>query len=95
MRCRIRRRQRLRRGVVRGGMKLTCNIDQRGRAVRRAGGAIALVIGAALLGVWAVPTGGVCAWLGSCTLLAVGVFCVFEAWAGWCVLRAVGVKTKV
>jgi hypothetical protein len=76
-------------------MKLACNIDERGRSVRRVGGVAVLVIGVALLGVWAVPTGGVCAWLGSCTLVGIGVFCVFEAWAGWCALRAMGMKTKV
>jgi hypothetical protein len=76
-------------------MKLACNIDARGRAVRRVGGVVALVIGVALLGVWAVPTGGLCAWMGSCTLVATGAFCVFEAWAGWCALRAMGMKTKV
>jgi len=76
-------------------MKLACNIDARGRAVRRVGGLAALVLGVALVGVWAVPRGGVCAWVGSCGLVAIGVFCVFEAWAGWCALRAMGVKTKV
>jgi hypothetical protein len=85
----------MRRGVEREGMRLTCNIDERGRAVRRAGGLAVLIIGVTLLGLWAVPTGGVCAWLGSCTLLAVGAFCVFEAWAGWCALRAMGMKTKL
>jgi hypothetical protein len=76
-------------------MRLTCNIDQRGRAVRRVGGIAVLIVGAATLGLWAVPTGGACAWLGSCMLLAVGAFGVFEAWTGWCALRAMGMKTKL
>jgi hypothetical protein len=76
-------------------MKLACNIDQRGRAVRRVGGVVVLVIGLALLGVWAMPAGGLCAWVGSCTIIATGLFCVFEAWAGWCALRAMGMKTRV
>jgi hypothetical protein len=76
-------------------MKLACNIDARGRAVRRTGGFAVLVVGLALLGVWAVPTGGVCAWMGSCTLVLIGAFCVFEAWTGWCALRAMGVKTRL
>ena len=31
----------------------------------------------------------------SLPLVAIGLFCIFEAVRGWCFLRACGVKTKV
>jgi hypothetical protein len=77
------------------GMKLACNIDKQGRAVRRVGGFAMLVLGAVLLVAWAVPTGGACAWTGSVMLLVSGAFCVFESHTGWCAVRAMGFKTRV
>jgi hypothetical protein len=77
------------------GMKLACNIDQRGRGVRRIGGVSMLVLGGVLLAAWAMPTGGACAWTGSVVLLVAGAFCVFESRAGWCAVRAMGFKTRV
>jgi len=76
-------------------MKLPCNIDRRGRAVRGVGGWVMLLLGAGLMVIWAVPAGGACAWTGSVLLLAAGAFCVFESRTGWCVVRAMGFKTRV
>jgi hypothetical protein len=77
------------------GMKLACNIDRRGRAIRWTGGWVMITLGAVLLAAWAVPGGGACAWTGSVTLLGAGVFCLFESRAGWCAVRAMGFKTRV
>jgi len=75
-------------------MKLTCNIDQRGRKARLVGGIIVGLCGVAL-----ILTGAL---INSTGMLIVGIFlCVtgsfmiFEGARGWCALRALGIKTPM
>ena len=75
-------------------MKLTCNIDQRGRKARLVTGIVVDTCGAGLI------VAGIL--LGDHRLLAGGILCsvagsfmIFEGARGWCVLRALGVKTKL
>jgi hypothetical protein len=73
----------------------TCNIDQRGKMVRIAGGAVLETIGL-LLGVlwfldilpsWTIyPAAGT--WIA-------GMFVIFEGVVGWCAVRAMGFKTPI
>ena len=71
-----------------------CNIDHRGRRIRRVTGylaltaALPLVLVAAVLGSWPI---GVAATL----LAAGGGLGLFEARRGWCVARAVGISTPI
>ena len=75
-------------------MKLACNIDQRGKKTRLAGGAIVDLCGVALILVGVLTssrrmlTGGV-------FLLVIGSFMIFEGARGWCALRAMGIKTPM
>ncbi len=64
----------------------TCNIDQRGRVLRFASGAI-LGLSAAL---FYFQGEHLAAWL----LIAAALFTWFEAARGWCVVRAFGFKTR-
>jgi hypothetical protein len=62
------------------------NISFQGRMARGITGSILLIAGIILADVtlWAaIP------------LVAVGLFCIFEAVRGWCFLRACGIKTKL
>ena len=72
-----------------------CNIDQKGRSVRRNGGLLCLALGAASLG---AAYSGVSRRLflgaGVCLVLA-GLFQLYESRKGWCVIRALGIKTPV
>jgi hypothetical protein len=74
---------------------MQCNIDERGRAVRRRGGIICLALGvlalaAALLGAPRWPSLGVGGFLA-----LTGLFQLFESRKGWCAVRAMGFKTPV
>jgi hypothetical protein len=71
-------------------MKLTCNIDRRGRLVRAVPG----VLLAALALTWYLSSPSP-SWVlrGVQVLLGlVGGFITFEGTAGWCALRALGMK---
>ena len=75
-------------------MKLTCNIDQRGRRARLVMGILTDTIGTAIL------VAGI--FLRQTPLIVIGVigmvaggFMIFESMAGWCVVRAMGFKTKL
>jgi hypothetical protein len=77
-------------------VKLTCNIDGRGRKARLVSGAIVDLCGVALIvaGVlagsssWAAFAGGI-------LLCVTGSFMIFEGARGWCALRALGIKTPL
>lgn len=74
---------------------MQCNIDARGRLVRRNGGLVCLAAGIAT----AVAAGltpyhrslGIAAGV----LIVGGLFQLFEARKGWCAVRALGFKTPV
>ena len=72
-------------------MKLTCNIDQRGRKARLIGGIIVGLCGVAL-----VITGALTSLPGMLIagifLCITGSFMIFEGARGWCALRAMGIK---
>jgi hypothetical protein len=72
-----------------------CNIDARGRAVRRNGGILCLALG--LLSSGAAVSGAPRrAFLGlGVFLILSGLFQLFEARKGWCVARAMGFKTSI
>lgn len=74
---------------------MTCNIDSRGKAARLIYGIVVVAIGAAMIILWALPTGGILRWLISIAFLLMGAFSIFEARAGWCVVRAMGFKTPM
>jgi hypothetical protein len=76
-------------------MPMTCNIDAKGKRVRLIYGIVLVVAGIVLLFVWALPSGGILAWVVTVALLAGGMFSIFEARAGWCAVRAMGFKTPV
>lgn len=73
----------------------TCNIDQRGKHLRIAVGAVLETIGL-LLGVlwfldkvpgWVIYP-AVAVWIS-------GMFVIFEGVVGWCAVRAMGMKTPI
>lgn len=81
---------------------MKCNIDDKGRRVRRTGGIVCCVAGAALVAVFLAARFGVLSAhysyalpIVGLALLAGGVFQLYEARKGWCALRAMGVKTRV
>jgi hypothetical protein len=76
-------------------MRLTCNIDSKGRAARLVYGIVLLLIGAALIVFWARGSGSTLAWVVSAACVLGGAFAVFEARAGWCVVRAMGFRTPL
>jgi hypothetical protein len=76
-------------------VKLTCNIDARGKLVRLVYGIILSVLGVVLLLAWAIPGQTSWAWLVTIVCLLSGGFAIFEARAGWCVMRAMGFKTPM
>jgi hypothetical protein len=75
-------------------MKLTCNIDQRGRKARLVGGimvglcGVALIITGALISLPGMLIVGI-------FLCITGSFMIFEGARGWCALRALGIKTPI
>ena len=75
-------------------MKLTCNIDQRGRKARLLTGLVVDLTGVALIVTgWLTSDKGMLI-AGVIASLA-GGFMIFEGVAGWCVLRTLGFKTKI
>lgn len=76
-------------------MPLQCNIDAKGKLARLIYGVLLMLIGAILLFAWALPAGGMAAWIVTLLLLAGGAFAIFEAKAGWCVVRAMGYRTPM
>ena len=77
-------------------MKLQCNIDRSGRAVRIGLGA-SLLVGAIVLLVvwWTGKVGGWWIWLAFAGLLSSGAFAIFEGAKGWCAVRAMGIRTWI
>jgi hypothetical protein len=75
-------------------MKLTCNIDQRGRRTRLVTGVIVDLCGLAgiLVSLSRSSTGILVAGI---FLSITGSFMIFEGARGWCALRAVGIKTPL
>ena len=73
---------------------MQCNIDQRGREVRRNGGILCLVLAAMSLGAaYSGVARGVFLSLGAGLILG-GLFQLFEARMGWCAVRAMGFHTR-
>ncbi len=75
-------------------VKLTPNIDRRGRRARLVAGIILAVGGAGLVigGLAASRTGLL---IGGVVVLICGSFTIFEAANGWCLLRAMGIRTRI
>ena len=76
-------------------MPLTCNIDARGKLVRLIYGLLMLLLGAALIALWAVPAGGWWRWAIAIGSALAGLLAIFEARAGWCIVRAMGFRTPM
>jgi hypothetical protein len=76
-------------------MPLKCNIDAGGKRFRFLLGVLLAGLGVGLLLFWALPAGGLTAWIVTACCLGCGVFALFEARAGWCALRAMNVKTPL
>ena len=75
-------------------MKLTCNIDQRGRRARLLMGVLTDTTGTALL-VAGIVLGQRPLIVGGIVCMVAGAFMIFEGIAGWCAVRAMGFKTKL
>ena len=79
-------------------MKLACNIDSKGKAVRLRMGLIGLALAAVVAVVSGLVVRSPVSWAGwamAGVLTLVGGFSIFEARAGWCALRALGFRTRV
>ena len=76
-------------------MKLACNIDARGKAVRLRLGLIELALAALVAVAFALPLGSSFGWGVAAILALAGAFSIFEARYSWCVLRALGFHTRV
>ena len=73
---------------------MQCNIDQRGRAVRRNVGIVCLVLAAASFGAsYSGGARGVFLSVGAGLILG-GLFSLFQASMGWCAVRAMGFNTR-
>ena len=73
---------------------MQCNIDTRGRTVRRNGGILCLILGAIALGAGFSFKSLELDVVGGCLVVA-GLFQLFESRKGWCVIRAMGFKTPI
>ena len=75
---------------------MQCNIDARGRRARIVSGLVCCAI-AVILAVVSYFRFGIFSWLGAIavSLLACGLFQIFEGMKGWCVARAMGIKTRI
>lgn len=77
---------------------VVCNIDQRGRRVRRAIGIVLIVAAIALAG-WEVSgiAGGIGWWVYILAVMSLtgGMFALYEARKGWCAVRAMGIRTPI
>ena len=76
-------------------VKLACNIDAKGKAVRLRLGLIELALAALVAGVSGLAVGWPIGWALAGILTLAGAFSIFEARAGWCALRALGFRTRV
>jgi hypothetical protein len=76
-------------------MKLACNIDAKGKAVRLRLGLIELVLALIVAVASGLAVRSPVGWAVAALLAVVGVFSIFEARAGWCALRALGFRTRV
>jgi hypothetical protein len=75
---------------------MKCNIDDKGRRIRRVNGYACCGAGLALLGAGLARVGPRAKLAGAGSLLiAGGAFQIYESRKGWCVLRAMGVNTPV
>jgi len=75
-------------------MKLTPNINQRGRRVRLVAGILVDACGAALI-VTRFFRGGTGILIAGIVALAFGSLMIFEGANAWCLLRAMGIKTRL
>jgi membrane-bound ClpP family serine protease len=75
-------------------MKLSSNIDRRGRKVRLVAGIFVDACGVALI-VTRLFRGGTGILIGGIAATLFGSFMIFEAANGWCLLRAMGFKTRL
>ena len=77
-------------------MKLTCNIDRRGRRLRIITGAVVGVCGVAVILFSRIEHPHSIGILILGILLSIaGASMIFEGLRGWCVLRAMGMKTRI
>lgn len=76
-------------------MRLTCNIDSRGKLARMIYGIALLFVGILLSFFWAGRQGEAWRWVIAIACTVSGAFAIFEAWAGWCVVRAMGFRTPM
>jgi Co/Zn/Cd efflux system component len=73
---------------------MQCNIDQRGRLVRLAAGALLDGLGMVLVVLAAIGTlQGSWPWVAGIAAMVGGAILIFEGLRGWCVLRAMGLRT--
>ena len=72
---------------------MKCNIDDKGKKIRRASGWACCVIAIALALLGIFGAGGRGLLITSAAVMAAGLFQLFEARVGWCAVRAAGVKT--
>lgn len=75
-------------------MKLSPNIDRRGRRVRLVAGIVVDACGAAMI-IAGVHNGRTSLLISGIVAAILGSFTIFEAANGWCVLRAMGIKTRL
>jgi cyanate permease len=76
-------------------VRLTRNIDERGRSVRFWIGVTMLTVAAIVGLVWAWPAASYLGWAFSIGLALGGAFSVYESAVGWCVVRALGLRARV
>src|ERR1700736_6031188 len=76
----------------RWAMRLTYNIDRRGKLARMIYGIALLFVGILLCFFWASRQGEAWRWVIAIACTVSGAFSIFEAWAGWCVVRAIGFR---
>ncbi len=74
---------------------MQCNIDAKGRAVRRNGGIICCTAGIISLALAMWSPYRVAFLITGAFLILAGMFQLFEASKGWCALRAMGIKTPI
>ena len=73
---------------------MKCNIDAKGRAVRKVTGLLCCVLSIVLMTLAFILSGAF--WplfAAGLSLLAAGLFQIYESRRGWCALRAAGIKT--
>ncbi len=75
-------------------IKLTPNIDRRGRRARLIAGIVVDLCGVGLV-LAGVAHGRTGLLIGGIVALVCGSFTIFEAANGWCLLRAMGIRTRL